>query len=445
MASTTRKRNIGAAATEARIVHDTKDIRPSPVSVQPTSLTYQHTSNEQYVDDITLDFFYKPHTITLLMVIVMYLIYRAYDQGETVSTRDNVVRGVQSFSVCFLFISTVALPNGPFTRPHPAVWRAVLGLTILYWCGLIFALHQSYDDVKNTMIAYDPRMDSKYMTFADSDDYALDCHFSLDNLYSRFDVFIVAHFIGWVAKAIIFRNLTVCWIQSLTWELTEIIFAPLLPNLYECWWDQILYDVVLCNGVGMYIGWRLCRWLEMRAYHWHGVQSIPTLKGKTERAILQFTPKSWTKVEWGMFSSMKRYGAVMGVTILITIAELNAFFLKHIFKVATENPVNGMRLLLWFIMGTPALRQLYIYITDPSCVRLGTQSWTTMGVLCTEVLLIVKFGAGVFDRSLVFSQLGRWIMMELVVIGGCLWLQKRLPKVDLFVKSTVPEAKSPTQ
>lgn len=34
--------------------------------------------NEQQVDDICLDFFYKPHTITLLTLTVLSLMYFAY-------------------------------------------------------------------------------------------------------------------------------------------------------------------------------------------------------------------------------------------------------------------------------------------------------------------------------------------------------------------------------
>lgn len=34
--------------------------------------------NEQQVDDITLDFFYKPHTITLLTATVLCLMYFAF-------------------------------------------------------------------------------------------------------------------------------------------------------------------------------------------------------------------------------------------------------------------------------------------------------------------------------------------------------------------------------
>lgn len=34
--------------------------------------------NERVVDDITLEFFYKPHTITLLLVSIFVVIYIAF-------------------------------------------------------------------------------------------------------------------------------------------------------------------------------------------------------------------------------------------------------------------------------------------------------------------------------------------------------------------------------
>ncbi len=30
----------------------------------------------------------------------------------------------------FLIISVLAFPNGPFTRPHPAVWRILFGVSV---------------------------------------------------------------------------------------------------------------------------------------------------------------------------------------------------------------------------------------------------------------------------------------------------------------------------
>lgn len=58
----------------------------------------------------------------------------------------------QSAIFIFLMVSLIAFPNGPFTRPHPLVWRLVLGVTVLYWLGLVFCLFQSYDDIRYVLL-----------------------------------------------------------------------------------------------------------------------------------------------------------------------------------------------------------------------------------------------------------------------------------------------------
>jgi phosphatidylserine synthase 1 len=44
------------------------------------------------------------------------------------------------------------------------------------------------------------------------------------------------------------------------------------PNFVECWWDALILDVLLCNGIGIYVGMQICKWLEMRDYHWESVK-----------------------------------------------------------------------------------------------------------------------------------------------------------------------------
>lgn len=38
--------------------------------------------NERVVSDITMDIFYKPHTITLLLALCAFLIYKAFTMFE---------------------------------------------------------------------------------------------------------------------------------------------------------------------------------------------------------------------------------------------------------------------------------------------------------------------------------------------------------------------------
>ena len=53
-----------------------------PVKVRDSRIVDYRSLNEQQVEDITLDFFYKPHTLSLLVVVLCGLLY-------TACTRDN--------------------------------------------------------------------------------------------------------------------------------------------------------------------------------------------------------------------------------------------------------------------------------------------------------------------------------------------------------------------
>ena len=54
----------------------------------------------------------------------------------------------------------------------------------------------------------------------------------------------------------------------------QIFFAHLLPNFKECWWDAILLDILICNGLGIHVGLYLCKKLEMRTYHWESIKLV---------------------------------------------------------------------------------------------------------------------------------------------------------------------------
>ena len=57
-------------------------------------------------------------------------------------TAYNVQRGVVAVVIVFILIGMIHMPNGPFVRPHPAFWRLVLCVLILYVLLLIFMLFQ---------------------------------------------------------------------------------------------------------------------------------------------------------------------------------------------------------------------------------------------------------------------------------------------------------------
>lgn len=111
--------------------------------------------NERPVDDISLQFFYKPHTITLLVVSIITIFYSAFTRDES-SLQNNIWSGIRCLVLFFLVISLLTFPNGPFTRPHPAFWRLVFGISVLYLLLIIFILFQNYHTVKAIMYWFYP-------------------------------------------------------------------------------------------------------------------------------------------------------------------------------------------------------------------------------------------------------------------------------------------------
>lgn len=71
---------------------------------------------------------------------------------------DNKWAGILCIIFFLLIISVLSFPNGPFTRPHPAVWRMVFGLSILYLLSLLFLLFQDYKTARGIFLWIDPKL-----------------------------------------------------------------------------------------------------------------------------------------------------------------------------------------------------------------------------------------------------------------------------------------------
>ena len=48
--------------------------------------------------------------------------------------------------------------DGPFVRPHPAFWRVVLGVNLLYELALVFLLFQDLNSARSMMTYLDPNL-----------------------------------------------------------------------------------------------------------------------------------------------------------------------------------------------------------------------------------------------------------------------------------------------
>ncbi|XP_049852706.1 phosphatidylserine synthase isoform X1 [Schistocerca gregaria] len=396
--------------------------------------------NERPVDDISLEFFYKPHTITLLTVSIAAVIYSAFTRDEQ-DMQNNIRAGILCVIFFFLIISVLAFPNGPFTRPHPAVWRMVFGMSVLYLLALLFILFQSYKTVKSIILWIDPSLKDFHIDM--DKEYGVNCtDVTVERIWSHIDVFAVGHYFGWMFKAILVRHLGILWAISVMWEFTEIAFAHLLPNFIECWWDALILDVLVCNGLGIWCGLKICKYLEMREYKWVSIRDIRTTSGKIKRAVLQFTPGSWMQVRWlDPSCTYMRFFALCQLVIFWQVSELNTFFLKHIFEMPPSHPIVVIRLVLIGVFVAPSVRQYYSYVTNPLCKRVGTQCWVYGAIMVTEAILCIKNGKELFERTQAFN-IVLWLLLQLLTsilcVYGCVLWHRYIQKEDEMSRESSP-------
>lgn len=69
--------------------------------------------------------------------------------------------------------------DGPYVRPHPAFWRIVLGVNVLYELALVFLLFQDLPGARQMMKSLDPSLG---VPLAEKS-YAEDCSFNTTTLW----------------------------------------------------------------------------------------------------------------------------------------------------------------------------------------------------------------------------------------------------------------------
>ncbi|CAK8683500.1 unnamed protein product [Clavelina lepadiformis] len=333
----------------------------------------------------------------------------------------NIWYGLYAVIFFFMVISILTFPNGPFTRPHPVVWRIIFGWSVLYFLCLVFVTFLSIKQVRGIMIWLDDDLKHVKREVDVIEEYAVNCsEVTAARLYASLDIFAFAHFSGWAMKALLLRSYVMCWSISILWELTEVFFMHLLPNFKECWWDQIFLDVLLCNGLGIWVGIQVCKFLEMREYRWESIKDIHSTSGKLRRAAMQFMPQKLSPLRWlDPNSNVMRVIGVYILLVLFVLSELNTFFLKHFLRFPANHVFCWGRIGLISICSAPAIRQYYVYLTDTRCKRVGTQTWVYIAIVCTETIISLKFGAEEFTRTQFLNVIG-WLVVTLVMALVCL-------------------------
>jgi phosphatidylserine synthase 2 len=377
---------------------ENKGSKPLKIDKDVSSSTIRPFLQEEFIS-----MFYKPHSVTILIIAICAINYFAFLRRRF-SLEENIKRGLFAMISIFLTFCLVQLRDGVMRRPHPAFWRLVTGVGILYLMALIFLLFLEKDDARKMFRYLYDDLGKKLPERSYADACAIYTPDDETSLFANvkatiLDEFIWAHIIGYILKAIMFRDFKLCWILSLSFEIVEISLQHILENFKECWWDHVIIDVLVCNNLGIMIGLWLCqKFCVYNEYEWVGLDKIASTTGKLKRIAEQFMPYYWTSYRWEIFESWKRFLYFISLLTAMTLVDCNSFFLKYLFWIPPRNPLNSYRLILWFFIGMPAVREYYLYITDDSCKRLGTNTWLAIGIAAIETLIVFKNSAGEFTK-----------------------------------------------
>nr|XP_018674992.1 PREDICTED: CDP-diacylglycerol--serine O-phosphatidyltransferase 1-like [Musa acuminata subsp. malaccensis] len=353
---------------------------------------------------------YKPRTISLLLIGTCILVWAsgALDPESTASKDivSSVKRGVWAMIAVFLAYSLLQAPSTVLIRPHPAIWRLVHGMAVVYLVALTFLLFQNRDDARQFMKYLHPDLGVELPERS----YGADCRIYVpDNPKSRFinvyetlfDEFVLAHIFGWWGKAIMIRNQPLLWVLSVGFELMELTFRHMLPNFNECWWDSIILDILICNWFGICAGMRTVRYFDGKTYEWVGISRQPNIIGKVKRTLGQFTPARWDKDEWHPLLGPWRFIQVLCLCVVFMTVELNTFFLKFCLWIPPRNPLIVYRLVLWWLIAIPTIREYNTYLQDREPVKkVGAFCWISLAICIVELLICVKFGHGLFPHPM---------------------------------------------
>jgi len=116
-----------------------------------------------------------------------------------------------------------------------------------------------------------------------------------------------------------------------------------------------------------------------------------------------------------MFSSAKRFSAVIYFILLVNLADLGNFFLKYVLWLPSSHYLLAIRIFLVGFLSIIATREYYEFVTNPKCQRMGPYAWMFHFMLAMEWLIVFKFKEGSFTEPF-----PTWIIISWALIGTAL-------------------------
>ncbi|XP_044434463.1 CDP-diacylglycerol--serine O-phosphatidyltransferase 2-like [Triticum aestivum] len=103
------------------------------------------------------------------------------------------------------------------------------------------------------------------------------------------------------------------------------------------------------------------------------------------------------KDQWQLFMGPLQFIQVLFLCVVFMMVELNTFFLKFCLWIPPRNPLVVYRLILWWLIAIPTIREYNSYLQDSKPVKkVGAFCWLSVAICIVELLICMKFRHGLF-------------------------------------------------
>lgn len=255
-------------------------------------------------------------------------------------------------SLQVLYIGCLVLPKPSANWPSTRIWRLINSATLVYLLNLVFLMFFSK---ANLSWILQNILDPNLKHFKQETDYGSDCRLytpenpvsSFYNIISSVDEYFLAHFVGWLVRAFIFRNMTMLWIFGIGFELIELTFYPWLPNFNECWWDSLLFDLFGANFLGILLGLAIMRYKKMSNYNWFidlTPEESKNLSLYQKFKLFLEQRKTYQKTgRWHILASPSNFFYVLWYIFQNYMFDMSHFFNKYNQKISSTSCLLGFR------------------------------------------------------------------------------------------------------
>ncbi len=172
--------------------------------------------------------------------------------------------------------------------------------------------------------------------------------------------------------------------------------------------------------LGIMLGAWTCNYLYVRELHWIYTKPeiMPPCKSKMQTLVNKFKPNVWTRYDWSIFGSVKRYNQILFFCVFCLGIDCMNFFLKFILWVPADHKILAVRVFMWAFGSIACAKEYYEFISNKYCKRVGPFVWVNSLALGVEVSIVFKFGSSMFTAPFPWYVIAIWATISVIVLIG---------------------------